>query len=453
MLGAQAIRAGDADDRRRGRHGEHVERAVLPAARRAAAYRLGNEQLVDLMIHDGLWARSTTTTWAWRPSSSPRSSKSRARSRTPSRSRATRRPPPRSTAGKFKTEIVPVTIPQQEGRPDRASTRTSRPRRDTTLEALGEARSRRSRRAARSPRATPRRERRRRGAGRDRRARGGEARWASSRSRGSLGYATGGTEPKWLFYAPVVAVAQAAGRRSGWRAGDFDLIEVNEAFAAQALADGQRAGLGLGSASTSTAARSRSGTRSARPARASWSRCCTRSKDRGGEDAGSPRSAWAAATRSPWRSSACEQGGSSGRRSRRSPSSARGTMGNGIAQVFAQTGLSTSLLVDVEPARARARAGDDREEPRPAWSRRARSPRPSATAVLGRIATARRARRRRRSASSWSRRSSRTLDAQEASSSRELDARRARRTRSWPRNTSSISITEIARGDEARPTG
>ena len=52
------------------------------------------------------------------------------------------------------------------------------------------------------------------------------------------GYATGGGEPRDLFFAPIVAVNNLM-QRTGASIGDYDLIEANEAFAAQALADGQ----------------------------------------------------------------------------------------------------------------------------------------------------------------------------------------------------------------------
>ena len=52
------------------------------------------------------------------------------------------------------------------------------------------------------------------------------------------GYATGGGEPRDLFFAPIVAVNNLM-QRTGAAIGDYDLIEANEAFAAQALADGQ----------------------------------------------------------------------------------------------------------------------------------------------------------------------------------------------------------------------
>jgi acetyl-CoA C-acetyltransferase len=50
------------------------------------------------------------------------------------------------------------------------------------------------------------------------------------------GYATGGMEPRDLFFAPIEAVNRLLDR-TGTSLGDYDLFEVNEAFAVQALAD------------------------------------------------------------------------------------------------------------------------------------------------------------------------------------------------------------------------
>lgn len=51
-----------------------------------------------------------------------------------------------------------------------------------------------------------------------------------------VAYAHAAVEPKWLFYAPVKAIPLAL-ERAGWTASDVDLYEINEAFAAQVLAD------------------------------------------------------------------------------------------------------------------------------------------------------------------------------------------------------------------------
>ncbi|MHB0964510.1 MAG: acetyl-CoA C-acetyltransferase [Gemmatimonadaceae bacterium] len=55
------------------------------------------------------------------------------------------------------------------------------------------------------------------------------------------GYASGGGDPQDLFFAPILAV-QNLMKKTCMKISDFDLIEANEAFAAQALADGD--GLG-----------------------------------------------------------------------------------------------------------------------------------------------------------------------------------------------------------------
>jgi acetyl-CoA C-acetyltransferase len=56
-----------------------------------------------------------------------------------------------------------------------------------------------------------------------------------------VGYAQAEMTPKWLFLAPIEGV-RALERRTGLALADFDLVEVNEAFAAQVLADGRELG-------------------------------------------------------------------------------------------------------------------------------------------------------------------------------------------------------------------
>ena len=55
------------------------------------------------------------------------------------------------------------------------------------------------------------------------------------------GYASGGTEPRDLFFAPILAVRNLM-KKTGAKISDYDLIEANEAFASQALADGDALG-------------------------------------------------------------------------------------------------------------------------------------------------------------------------------------------------------------------
>lgn len=49
------------------------------------------------------------------------------------------------------------------------------------------------------------------------------------------GYATGGLDPRWVMMAPVDAV-ERLGRKIGARNDDYELVELNEAFSAQAVA-------------------------------------------------------------------------------------------------------------------------------------------------------------------------------------------------------------------------
>lgn len=56
-----------------------------------------------------------------------------------------------------------------------------------------------------------------------------------------IDYAAGGGEPRDLFFAPIVAVRNLMAK-TNMDIGSFDLIEANEAFAAQALADGRELG-------------------------------------------------------------------------------------------------------------------------------------------------------------------------------------------------------------------
>jgi acetyl-CoA C-acetyltransferase len=51
-----------------------------------------------------------------------------------------------------------------------------------------------------------------------------------------VGYGQAAVEPKWVFAAPIDALPKALAR-AGWMMADVDLVELNEAFAAQVLAD------------------------------------------------------------------------------------------------------------------------------------------------------------------------------------------------------------------------
>jgi acetyl-CoA C-acetyltransferase len=57
-----------------------------------------------------------------------------------------------------------------------------------------------------------------------------------------VAYAQAGTDAKHIFWAPIYAVRKVLDK-AGWQLSDVDLFEINEAFAAQALADGKELGI------------------------------------------------------------------------------------------------------------------------------------------------------------------------------------------------------------------
>jgi acetyl-CoA C-acetyltransferase len=60
-----------------------------------------------------------------------------------------------------------------------------------------------------------------------------------------VSYAQAGVDPKHIFWAPIYAVRKAL-EKAEWKLSDVDLFEINEAFAAQVLADGQELGIDWG---------------------------------------------------------------------------------------------------------------------------------------------------------------------------------------------------------------
>jgi acetyl-CoA acetyltransferase len=81
-----------------------------------------------------------------------------------------------------------------------------------------------------------------------------------------VSWATTGVDPAIMGIGPVTA-SQAALKKAGWTVKDLDLVEANEAFAAQASPSASSSA-SIPTSSTSMAARSRSAIRSAPRARA-----------------------------------------------------------------------------------------------------------------------------------------------------------------------------------------
>ncbi|MFN8496710.1 MAG: acetyl-CoA C-acetyltransferase [Anaerolineae bacterium] len=236
MLAAQAIRAGDADVIVAGGM-ENMSRApyLLPGARQG--YRLGNGQVVDSVIHDGLWCACED----WHMGSA---ADYIAREFDVSREamdafslESHRRAVAAQDAGKFDAEIVPVEMPGKGG-PTLFKTDEG-PRRDTSIEALRrlkpafDADGRVT--AGNAPGLTD-------GAAALTIMGGDVAERLGLKPLARItGFAQGGLEPKRIFAAPPIAIHRLFGR-TGMGLDDFDLIEVNEAFAAQILANGKEVG-------------------------------------------------------------------------------------------------------------------------------------------------------------------------------------------------------------------
>jgi acetyl-CoA C-acetyltransferase len=137
-------------------------------------------------------------------------------------------------AGKFKAEIAPVQIPSRNGEITFFDTDEG-PRKDASLESLAKLKPA----FKDNGRVT---------AGNSSSMNDGAAAVVVS-SRGFaeknkirpvaevIGYAQSAVEPKYLFAAPIDAISKLL-KKVGWTFADVDLIEVNEAFAAQVLADG-----------------------------------------------------------------------------------------------------------------------------------------------------------------------------------------------------------------------
>ena len=247
MLAAAEIRAGDAEVAVAGGM-ESMNGApyLLPGAR--FGYRLGNGKLVDATVHDGLWCAIENChmgTHAERVAIKDRVSRiDQDAFALASHQKAVAA----IDAGRFDAEMAPVTVRDAKGRETVVSVDEG-PRRDSTPEALarlkpvfglpdGEDRGDATEgtvTAGNAPGITD----------------GGAATvLASERAVERLGlmplarivgYAQAEVAPKWLFLAPVEGVRRLLDRIE-LPIEAFDLVEINEAFAAQALADGRELG-------------------------------------------------------------------------------------------------------------------------------------------------------------------------------------------------------------------
>jgi len=243
MLAAQAIKAGDARVILAGGM-ESMSNAPYYLRGYRQGVKFGNQELVDGLIHDGLWCSFVDCHMgghaeytAWKAGISREEADAFALA-------SHRKAVAAQDAGKFQAEIMPVEVPGRRG--STVVDEDEPPRRDTSMEALSKlppAFVKDKPPEVETPVVT---------AGNAPGLNDGAAalvitsqEYAEAHGLEILArinaYATGAVSPRELFFAPVRAVRRVM-EKEGKTIGDYDLIEVNEAFAVQVLADGKELG-------------------------------------------------------------------------------------------------------------------------------------------------------------------------------------------------------------------
>src|SRR5436853_7296654 len=239
MMAAQGVQLGDSEIVVAGGM-ESMTNApyLIPKAREG--YRLGNGVLVDAMINDGLWCAfenyhmgNTGEVVAERYHVTREEQDEYALNSHRKAAAATR-------AGKFKDEILPIEIPQKKGAPLLLEADETI-REDTSIEALGKLKPAFKKEggtvtAGNAPGVND----------------GASAVVDTSLERARslrveplariVAQATSGIEPELVMMAPVEAIRKVL-RKAGWSLSEVDLIELNEAFAVQAVATVKELGL------------------------------------------------------------------------------------------------------------------------------------------------------------------------------------------------------------------
>ena len=233
MFASQAIRAGDADLYVAGGF-ESMSRVPYLVSGRSGELKFGNQALTDALLYDGLWdpfenwgmgnaaefiadeyevTREAMDQWALRSHQKAVEAQEK---------------------GRFEEELVPVEISGRKGEVTMVE-RDEGPRKETSLEVLAKLKPAFKEGGKVTPgNSSPMND-------------GGAAVVIASRAYTEknnltpmarvVGYAQSAVEPKYLFAAPAYAIPKLL-KKINWTLNDVDLIELNEAFAAQVLADG-----------------------------------------------------------------------------------------------------------------------------------------------------------------------------------------------------------------------
>ncbi|MBC3411914.1 acetyl-CoA C-acetyltransferase [Pseudomonas sp. SWRI107] len=233
-LAAQAIRCGDAEVVIAGGQ-ENMSLApyVMPSAR--TGQRMGHGQLIDSMISDGLWDAFNDYHMGITAENLVQKYSLTREQQDAFAAASQQKAVAAIEAGRFKAEITPVHIPQKKGEALVFDT-DEQPRAGTTAESLGKLRA-----AFKKDGSVT--------AGNASSLNDGAAAvlLMSASKAQALGlpvlakvaaYASAGVDPAIMGIGPVSATQRCLAK-AGWQLGELDLIEANEAFAAQALAVGK----------------------------------------------------------------------------------------------------------------------------------------------------------------------------------------------------------------------
>jgi acetyl-CoA C-acetyltransferase len=233
MFAAQAVRAGDADLLVAGGM-ESMSRAPYLVNGRLGEMKFGHGQLTDALLHDGLWDPFENWGMGMAAEFIADEYKVSREAMDEFALRSHQKAVAAQETGKFKAEIVPVQIPGRKGEVTLFEADEG-PRKDTSLASLAKLK------PAFKPdgKVTP--------GNSSSMNDGAAAVLVASRAYAEknnlqpiahiTGYAQAAVESKYLFAAPIHAMSKLL-KKVGWTFADVDLIELNEAFAAQVLADG-----------------------------------------------------------------------------------------------------------------------------------------------------------------------------------------------------------------------